>query len=289
MTHVADEALDRGAFQPKYMAAHHLSWAVSKRITFSVFESVVWQGRDSLTERSFDPHYLNPVIFYRPVEFAMGSPDRMLVGADLSLRLGSKYMLYGQLVFDEFLLEFLRERTGWWANKWAVQAGATAYDLFGLEGLRVQAEFNIARPFIYSHGSVVQNYAHFHQPLAHPLGSNFREGIVMAFYQKGKWHAESHTVLSQFGRDNGPNMGGDLFRSYANPAFEFGNEIGQGLRHEVYFHRISVGRMVYEPIGLCLSLCYTYRSEAVGERARDVEHFVGIHLSTDLRTRYRDF
>ncbi len=289
MTHAADEALQRSAFEPKYMASHHLSYAISRRVTLSIFESVVWQGRDSLTERSFDPHYLNPVIFYRPVEFAMGSPDRMLIGADLSVRAGAGTQFYGQLVFDEFLLAYLRERTGWWANKWAVQLGVTSYDPFGINGLRFQAEYNVARPFIYSHGSVVQNYAHFQQPLAHPLGSNFREAVIMLHYDRGPWFAETHTVVASYGRDEGPNLGGDLFRSYANPAFEFGNEIGQGLGHDVFFQRITLGRMVYQPMGLRLALRYTVRNEGIADGRTVNEHFFGLHLSTGIRNRYRDF
>lgn len=290
LTHIGDEAVRSDNFQPKYMASHFLSWALSRRITFSVFESVIWQGEDSLTSRSFDPNYLNPVIFYRPVEFAMGSPDRVLIGADLSVRLGTKSQVYGQVVFDEFLLEYLRERTGWWANKWGVQVGAKTYDAFGIMGLRLQAEYNVGRPFIYSHGSVIQNYAHFNQPLAHPLGSNFREFIFMANYTNGPWFAESHSVASRFGRDiDEANLGGDLFRSYQNPAFIFGNTIGQGLRHDVLFQRLTVGRIVHKSMGLRLALRYTYRSEWVGQREADSEHFFGLHLSTGFHNQQRDF
>lgn len=289
LTHIGDEAVNSQHFEPKYMASHYLSWAITKRITFSVFESVVWQGRDSLSQRGFDPHYLNPVIYYRPVEFAIGSPDRMLVGAELSLQVGKKSRLYGQFVLDEFLLENLRDRNGWWANKWGVQAGAVLYDVLGIEGLRLQAEVNVVRPFTYSHGSVIQNYAHFNQPLAHPLGSNFYEGLLMVDYQKGNWFASSRTMATRFGRDDSLNFGGDLFRSYVNPAFQFGNTIAQGLQHEVLFQRFEIGHILDKRMDLRISLRYTYRSEWVGVRPADVEHFVGLHLRTGIRSRYRDF
>lgn len=289
LTHIGDEAAAREQFEPKYMASHYLSWAITRRITFSVFESVIWQGRDSLSQRSFDPHYLNPVIYYRPVEFAMGSPDRMLVGAELSVQLGKKSRLYGQFVLDEFLLDNLRERNGWWANKWGVQAGGVVYDALGIEGLRLQAEVNVVRPFTYSHGSVVQNYAHFNQPLAHPLGSNFYEGLLLIDYQRGDWFASSHSMATRFGRDDSLNFGGDLFRSYVNPALQFGNTIAQGLQHDVVFQRITVGRVIDKRTDLRVALRYTYRAEWVGERPADVEHFVGLHVSTGIRNRQRDF
>lgn len=289
LTHVGDEPLSRSNFQPKYTASHYLSWAISRRVTFALFETIVWQGRDSLSDRGFDPHYLNPIIFYRPVEFAIGSADNALVGAELSVRLGKKTMVYGQFVLDEFLLVNLRERNGWWANKWSLQLGAKVYDVFGVEGLRAQAEFNVVRPFTYSHGSVKQNYAHFNQSLAHPLGANFYEGLMMLFYEKDDWYAESHTMLATFGRDDSLNFGGDIFRSYVNPAQIFGNTIGQGLRHDVAFQRVTLGRIMDERTGLRLSCYFTYRAERVGERATDSEYFFGLQLSTGLRNRYRDF
>lgn len=289
MTHIGDEAVRSENFRPKYTAAHHLSWAVSRRVTVSVFESVLWQGSDSLSDRGFDPHYLNPVIFYRPVEFAMGSPDRMLVGADVQVRLGKKAALYGQFMLDEFLLENLRERNGWWANKWGIQAGATVFDPLGLEGLRLQGEFNMVRPFTYSHGSPLQSYTHFNQPLAHPLGSNFYEAVFFADYERGTWFAGSHTVVSRYGRDGGANMGGNIFRSYANPEMIFGNRIAQGVRNDLIFQRVSVGKVIHRKMNLRLSLRATVRALSTEGGSYETEAFAGISLSTGFFNRYRDF
>jgi hypothetical protein len=38
-----------------------------------------------------------------------------------------------------------------------------------------------------------------------------------------------------------------------------------------------------------LALRYTYRKEEVEGGEMMTEHFVGLHLSTGIRTRYRDF
>lgn len=289
MTHVGDEAVRSENFQPKYTAAHYLSWAVSRRVTVSVFESVLWQGRDTLSDRGFDPHYLNPVIFYRPVEFAAGSPDRVLVGADVQVRLGKKAALYGQFVLDEFLLENLRERNGWWANKWGVQAGATLYDPLGINGLRLQGEFNVVRPFTYSHGSPVQSYTHFNQPLAHPLGSNFYEAVFFADYERGPWFAGIHAVAARYGRDGGANTGGNIFRSYANPEMIFGNRIAQGVTHDLIFQRLSIGRLIHKEMNLRISVRATLRAVSVEGGSYEAEHFAGISLSTGFFNRYRDF
>jgi hypothetical protein len=57
------------------------------------------------------------------------------------------------VVFDEFLLDNLKEGNGWWANKWSVQMGAKYVDAFGLSNLDLQGEVNITRPYTYSHGT----------------------------------------------------------------------------------------------------------------------------------------
>ncbi|MEY3399349.1 MAG: hypothetical protein RL220_1943, partial [Bacteroidota bacterium] len=69
-----------GDARRKFVALHSLSWNATKWLNFSAFEMVVWQDRDTLSQRALDLNYLNPVIFYRPVEFAQGSADNVLLG-----------------------------------------------------------------------------------------------------------------------------------------------------------------------------------------------------------------
>ena len=54
---------------------HLLSFNVTDWLNFSVFESIVWQGKDTLNNRGFDINYINPFVFYRPVEYNIGSAD----------------------------------------------------------------------------------------------------------------------------------------------------------------------------------------------------------------------
>ena len=83
-----------------------MSWNATKRINVSFFESIVWQSRDSNNANlGYDVNYLNPVIFYRPTEYALGSGDNALIGASFKVRLWKHLQLYGQLIIDEFLLK----------------------------------------------------------------------------------------------------------------------------------------------------------------------------------------
>src|SRR5690606_23707573 len=127
-----------------------------------------------------DVNYLNPVIFFRPVEYNhAGSSDRMLVGLNISYKFNARHQLYGQLILDEFLLSKLFGGEKWWANKYGIQLGYKSYSPFGLKGLYYQGEFNFVRPFTYTHATSVQSYSHMNMSLAHPFGANFMEALAL--------------------------------------------------------------------------------------------------------------
>ena len=77
-------------FTDKYGVFHYLNINLTKRLSIGFYESVIWWGSDANTVRGIDPAYLNPVIFFRPVEFAIHSPDNANIGGNASLRLGKK-------------------------------------------------------------------------------------------------------------------------------------------------------------------------------------------------------
>lgn len=232
-------------FEDKFTSSHMLSWNISPRTSIQLFESIIWQSEDSLSSRGFDVNYLNPIIFYRPVEFAAGSADNAIIGLGLDHKIYPSYHIYGQLALDEFLLEQFTAGDGWWANKFGIQFGIKGFDAFGVEGLYFQAELNMVRPFTYSHGSPVQNYAHFDQALAHPLGANFYEGLLIGAYEFGTWELRDHMSFTLKGDDpEDRNLGGDIFRSYVSPFRDLGNYIGQGNKTELWQNSIYLAKII---------------------------------------------
>lgn len=219
----ANEVLPR-----KYMAAHYLSFQARPNLSFGVLEGVVF-GRQG---GGFELQYLNPVILYRAVEHGLGSPDNVLIGLDAKWNFLRHFQLYGQLMLDEFKFnELFIERRGWWANKFGMQAGLKYINAFGLDHLDLQAEFNQARPYTYTHRDSSSSYTHYNQPLAHPLGANFREALFIARYQPlKKLFLEGRFIHAEFGEDGpGENWGGNLLLSHNSREQEYGNVIGQGL------------------------------------------------------------
>ena len=278
------------SFQRKYTSTHYLNWAISPRVNIGLFETIVWQAKDSLSDRGFDPNYLNPIIFYRPVEFSQGSADNALLGFDLSYKVSKKILAYSQVLIDEFLLKELRNSSGWWANKWGVQLGFQWFDPFKIEKSWLRAEFNVVRPFTYSHGSVLQNYAHYNQPLAHPLGSNFYEGILEIYLEKKNLYAEGMFMYAEYGRDPDTlNLGGNIYKSYKNPAMEYGNKIGQGVGNQVYYQNITAGIILNRSINLRAGINYLFRYAHNSQSGTKNEHVFGIKVSTAIHNKRRTF
>jgi len=261
----------------KYMAMHAIDFKITDKWSLSVFETVVWQNSDSLSTRNFELNYLNPIIFYRPVEFAQGSADNVLLGLAFNYQHNKKFNIYGQLFLDEFLLSEVRGATGWWANKVGVQVGFKAENV--IPNSLFYSEFNTARPFTYTHGSVFQNYGHLNQSLAHPLGTNFYEWTSGFQIEKADWKFNTRFNWALYGRDkNGDNYGGDIFRSYAGPFRSRGNIIGQGNTHNSYIFQSRLAKPIING-QLWLSLSHTWRHVS-SEFELENEHLFQLGLSS---------
>jgi hypothetical protein len=232
-------------FPDRFMAFHHASINIGKKFNIGFFESVVFTPRDSVNGNTFDLSYLNPVIFYRAIEQQNGSSDNALLGLDFKWNAIKGISLYGQAVLDEFVLSEIRSGKGWWANKYALQAGVKYIDVAGISNLDLQLEYNMARPYTYSHNTS-SSYSNYSQSLAHPFGANFNEWVAIVRYQPiPKLQLTVKTFLTKTGRDaTGQNWGGDILKSYVTRQNDYGNTIGQGNRNEVLFFDLTASYML---------------------------------------------
>lgn len=222
-----------GKYPDKFVALHHLSINIGKKLNVGVFESVVFNSTDST---SFEWSYLNPVIFYRAIEQQFGSSDNVILGMDFKWNVFKGVSLYGQFVLDEFVLDNIKEGNGWWANKFGVQAGIKYFNAFGVSNLDLQAETNIVRPYTYSHGTPYGSYSNYLQPIAHPLGANFKEVIGIARYQPlPRLSLTGKLIMTQVGRDTTTmNWGSDILKNNISREDDFGNKIVQGVKNDIF-------------------------------------------------------
>ena len=273
----------------KYAAAHYLSWNVSKRFNFSFFESIVWQSRSAIGGLGYDVNYLSPVVFYRPVEYSVGSPDNDLLGVSFKLKIAKNIQLYSQVLIDEFYLKFLKESKGWWANKQGYQFGFKMFNALHLKNLYIQGEANYVRPYTYSHGNPIQNYGHYNQSLAHPLGANFYEAIGIINYQHKRIFFNAKVMYAKVGLDTAAvNYGQNIYASYTTRPSDFGNFVGQGLKTKVLLSEFKFSYLINPKCNLLFEAGLLYRSlQNVVSSANTSTIFFGIR--TSLYNLYQDF
>lgn len=209
----------------KNSTLHYLSWNIKNRLTIHGFETVIWQVRDSIGNRHFDINYVNPIIFFRPVEFSLGSPDNVLMGAGFRLRWFKQNYLYSQFLLDEFKLSEWKAKKHWWGNKYGLQAGIKSFlPLQQNRLLFFRAECNMVRPFTYAHDSYLRAWGNMHQPLAHPLGANFIEWLGNVSFVSKQWMYVLYTQYARQGQGSYTfNTGENIYRSYNDHRQDYGN------------------------------------------------------------------
>lgn len=292
MKDVANPSGFKNDFLNKYGTFHYLSWNATKRINISLFESIIWQGTDSNRVRNYDVNYMNPVIFYRPVEYSLGSSDNAFLGFAFKIKIGKRQrqQFYGQIILDEFLLKEVKAMNGWWANKQGFQLGFKNFDLFTLKNLTFQTEINGVRPYTYSHGSVQQNYANYNQPLAHPLGANFAESVSFLNYRYKKFAVEAEFLYATYGKDTaGKNMGGNIFLSYTKDRpYDYGNKFFQGLKTSLFYTQLKLSYYLIPSADLLAETGVAVRQEKNSASSLSSTFFF-IGIKTGIINRYSDF
>ncbi len=252
-------------YATKFMANHYLSWNVSNRLNLGFFESVVWTNTNN---RGFDASFVNPILFYRAVEFASSArTGNALLGLTYKYKYSNAVNLYGQLLVDEFSLGEVRSVKNSWKNKFAYQLGLKYYNAFAVTNLLLQLEYNHVRPYVYSHSNPLTNYGHNNQSLGHQWGGNCKEFLAIAHYYKGRYFADAKITVAKRGLDldtteDGFNYGGNIYKDYDdNRPYDAGVKVGQGNKTAVFIADLQMGYLINPTTNLKLFGNYSYRSQ----------------------------
>lgn len=299
----------------KFATMQYLDWNITRHISLGLYESIIWEAEDTAGYRGFDINYLNPVIFYRPVEFSVGSPDNSMMGLNLRVKVSKRSLFYGQLYIDDIMFSEVKSglvnrvkkifhpndstlKYGWWTNKQAFQLGFKSYSIFGLKNLDIQAEVNFVRPYTYAHRRVIENYGNYNEPLAHPAGANLREGSLFLRYNYKKWYFEIHVNSMAVGYDTtGTNYGQDIYKSVYDTydpeqknivVKQYNNTIAQGIKTNISYYSLKVSYLIIPQSNLRVEAGVYYRtlsSEIRSERGA----YIYLGIKTSVFKRYYDY
>lgn len=258
-----DVTLER-TYATKYMTNHYLSLNVTNRWNLGLFESVIWTDTNN---RGFDMHFVNPIIFYRSVEFASSArTGNAVLGLSSKYKWNNDLLFYGQFLLDEFSLNEVKNEKNSWKNKFAYQLGLKYFNAFKVDNLLLQLEFNHVRPYVYSHSEPITNYGHNNQNIAHPWGANFDELLLIGRYQKGRLYADAKITLGTRGFDlansgANSNYGGAIYRDYDLDRYaNSGVKVGQGNKTTVFIADLQAGYLVNPKTNMKLFGSLIYRN-----------------------------
>ena len=287
-----DEVADQTDFRypGKYGVFQYLDWNITNRLSMGFYANVVYAEQDTTGHRGFDMHYLNPVNFFRPVEYNLGSPDNVTMGLNARYIAADWLTFYGQFVLGEFKADEVFGSKKWWANKHGFQLGARTFNLFGVKNLDVQVEYNQVRPYTYSHYTTIYAYGHMNQPMAHILGANFREGLGILKYKHKRWLLKAELMASTYGEDygDGVSWGKDIFMPNVQRPYDYNHSIGQGLKTNVYNADVNVSYLINPRNMFNIVAGARLRKLSNDQRTEDTQHFY-FGIRTSIKSLYHNF
>ena len=224
----------------KHATIHYLDFAITQKVHIGIFESILWQSKTEAVNKGYELAYLNPVIFYRPVEFSKHSNQgNALMGANFNAIFKSS-MFYGQFLLDDLNISRQKDadsnyKEGFFQNKYAYQLGLRGE----INDINYLLEYNHVQPYTYGHRTISQNYSHMNQALAHPLGANFKELINILEVRQGKWAYKIKTIFANVGLDSlSTHYGQNIFQADGEASTggqtSYGNFNGQGVSTAIF-------------------------------------------------------
>lgn len=295
--------LDDDTFARKYTVIHYLDWAVTKRLNLGLFDAIVCKGQDENgIKRGLDFQYLNPILFLRTTDYYVGrSPDNAILGAAASLILGKHTTMYAQFVLDEMTVKEFIAFNGYWANKQSYQFGIKSYNCFDIKNLFLQGEFNLVRPYMYSHYDGEDNYAHLNQPLAHPWGANFYEIVARAQYNYKRFYVQYKMNYGQWGDDITTEdgefqyYGHDIYNNYYDYYHiegkngRYGHYLLTGEKNTLLMNNVVVSWLVNPSYNLNIFADITHRYQNIEVENHQNNFIITFGIRTTLDRKYYDF
>lgn len=269
-------------FRKKTASFQYLTFHPGKNIEIGLFNGIIWRAT-SPANPFFNFSILNPLPFFNAAAYGLDGTDNALAGINLNYRLKKKYLLYGQVLLDEYKKKNSRSfsKNGW-------QAGLKIFRLFGLKGLMLNLEENQAGAYTYTTANHQQNYVHYNQSLAHPAGANFRERILILSYQYGNFFAQCKFTELLSGRDSTGYLSGSNVLFSDISASRFSTEFLNGKKVRTTTTLFELGYVINPAYNLQFFLSHFMHTTFVSG-VRNSETVFSLGLRTALFNTYTDF
>ncbi len=256
-------------FTRKSMSVHYFSWLAAKWLNIGLFESTIWQTEDNKGTKAYNFQQLNPIIFVNTLQTGFNTKNHSLIGSNLKIKLPFKTVVYNQFVYDG-------------NDKYGYQVGIKS---FAINNLTLQAEYNKVTPYTYSSEVTLQNYSHFNEALAHPLGANFNEFVGIINYKYKRFFTQLKINLA-----NTQNEGNNIFISPNLLHLDVNNVqvYVPIVNTKITTFQAHIGYLINPKNNMSLVLGVTNRNKEVLNTSNRT-NYIYFAFRTNLRNLYNDF
>jgi len=270
----------------KWAGFHYLDWNITNRASIGFFNAVIAEeATDQGQGHGFDANFIDPIYFSSSIGPKGQAPDHTLFGFNGKYKVLDKTTIYGQFLYDQGATPsgINNSRNAW-------QAGFRGADLFKVKGLNYLFEYNTSTPYTYSNSYPIVGYTQLGEPLADPLGANFREGVGILNYSIGKFDLEGQVNYARYGLNIANiNMGKDITLpdNVALPAI-VNATTGQGLITSLKYVEGTVAYLLNPKYNLRIEIGGLLRQELNAQTNTKTAMFT-FGLRSTFRDLYHDF
>lgn len=259
----------------KWGQTYVLDWHATKQFNISVFNAVISPNETADHKKDVGISLASPIMFVHADKSPSGVQLNNISGLNLKYSITPSVNIYAQGMLDESGNADWQKRYGW-------QAGVRVSGLANINGLNALVEFNTVRPYSYASANIATIYSHNNEPLAHPLGANFKEGVFVTDYTYKSWWFRLEAIASHYGNDSSANVdyGRDIFKLTDLHSKENNVNTGQGLRTKLYYGDFKAAYVLNNKTNLRLETGAVYRKESnIDKKYRDVYFYIGVRMS----------
>jgi hypothetical protein len=262
-------------FSRKWGQTYLLDWHVTKNFNAGIFNAVISSVEDADHKRDFGLTHFSPVIFLHAAKSPSGLNNNDIYGLNLKYTIIPAIDMYGQFMLDH-------SGTADWEKRYGFQLGLRGGNLFKVDGLNAQLEFNTVRPYSYASDTITTAYTHNNESLAHPLGANFKEGIFVADYSYKQWWFRVEAMAARYGVDTSAlvDYGQNIFKPLYLHSKEDNIQTGQGIYTRLYYGDVRIAYILNKKTNMRLETGATVRREENKlSRYTDVYFYFGIRFT----------
>lgn len=279
---------DFGFGYPRKLATfNYLSVDAAKFLQIGIFEGITWRRTTKKGNNFFDYNFLNPVIGVRAFQKKLDPNTTKVYGLNAKVTLPKYIVLYGQFLINHWGKKNTSDRRMGW------QAGAKYFDVGGIKNLNFQVEYNSVRPYTYQGEDSSIGYAHYNQSLAHPMGANFNELLLMVNYQYKRFYAsyKMSYILSATDTSLNQNYGNNILDIGSTATTLTNVKIQNGFAYKVADHEIRAGYILNPKINMVIEGKVQFRkytSTYIGNTSSLKSNSFMISFATSIFNRYYD-